>query len=166
MKVNCRLSKVLFASSFCLLALSASLANGEEKIFNFDDQYVQIEAGIFTGSSKGTAGIEVLLTPKPGWKLLAGNSSSMKPLRLKFSPSKCLKLKGTPRYSTPDLSGTDDSGAYSEYFTRTASIRQEFSKRKCTQKSGFESSATLSYLLCQDNKCVGPFTREIRFRAP
>lgn len=141
-------------------------ASGAEKIFTFDDQYIQIEAGIFTGSSKGTTRIEVRMTPKPGWKILAGNSSSIKPLQVKFSPSKCLKLKGAARYSPPDLAGTDDSGAYSEYFTRTASISQEFLKLKCAPKSGFDSSATLSYLLCQDNKCVGPFSRAIRFRSP
>lgn len=119
---------------------------------------------MFSGSGKSAAGIEVLMTPKPGWKLLAGNSSSIKPLRLKMSSSKCLKMKGAPSYSAPDLSGTDESGAYSEYFTKTASIRQEVTKLKCTQKTGVDSSATLTYLLCQDNKCVGPFSREIRFK--
>jgi hypothetical protein len=106
------------------------------------------------------------MTPKAGWKLLADNSASIKPLRLKFAPSKCLKSKGPLHYSKADISGTDDSGAYSEYFTRTAAIRQEFAKLDCTQKNGFASSAALTYLLCQDNKCVGPFTREFRFKAP
>lgn len=141
-------------------------ARGAEKIFTFEDQYIHIEAALSAGSGKGAAGIEVLMTPTPGWKLLADNSSSLKPLRLKVAPSKCLQLKGLPRYSKPDMAGTDDSGAYSEYYTKMASIRQEFSKRKCTRKSGFDGSATLGYLLCQDNKCVGPFTREIRFTVP
>lgn len=146
--------------------VSAARGAGEEKIFNFDDQYVQIEAGTFNGTSRSVFGIEVLMTPKPGWKLLAGNSSSIKPLRLKFSAAKCLKLKEATRYSVPDLSGTDDSGSYSEYFTKTATIKQEFSRLKCGQINGLESSATLSYLLCQDNKCMGPFSKEIRFKAP
>lgn len=155
----------LFITSFCLLAISASQVFAEEKVFNFDDQYIQIEAGMFTGESKSVFGIEVRMTPKPGWKLLAGNSSSIKPLRLKFSSSKCMKLKGAIQSSPPDLSGTDDSGAYSEYFTKTASLRQEFSRLNCTQKNGLEGTATLTYLLCQDNRCVGPFAREIRFKA-
>jgi len=144
--------------------VSASWENAEEKIFDFDDQYIQIEARKFSGESKSVFGLEVTLTPKPGWKLLASNSSSIKPLRLKFSPSKCLKVKGKTHTSVPDLSGTDDSGAYSEYFTKTASIKQEFSRLKCTQKSGLEGTATLTYLLCQDNRCVGPFLKEIRFQ--
>ena len=145
---------------------SASDACAAEKIFDSDDQYVRIEAGFFPAESRGNFGIELLMTPKPGWKILAGNSSTVKPLRLKFSPSKCLKLKGGTRFPAPDLSGTDDSGAYSEYFTKSASIRQEFSRVKCSQKSGIEGALALTYLLCQDNRCVGPFTKEIRFRAP
>ncbi len=145
--------------------VSGSQENAEEKIFTFDDQYIEIEARKFPGKSKSGFGIEVSMTPKPGWKILASNSSSIKPLRLRFAPSKCLKLKGSPRNSAPDLSATDDSGAYSEYFTKTASIRQEFSPIKCIQKNSVEGIATLTYLLCQDNKCVGPFSKEIRFKA-
>lgn len=163
-------SKLFFAALLCLSASAASYpalpAYAGEKVFNFDDQYVQIAAETLPGESKGAFGIELLMTPKPGWKILAGNSSTVKPLRLKFSPSKCLKLKGATRLPPPDLSGTDDSGAYSEYFTKSTSIRQEFSRLKCTQKEGFDGSVALTYLLCQDNRCVGPFTREIRFKAP
>lgn len=151
--------------SFCLLAVSAAPVSAARKIYTFDDQYVQIEAGTFSPENKGAPGIEVLMTPKPGWKLLAGNSSSLKPLRLKFAPMKCLKPKGATLFSTPDVAGTDDSGEYSEYFTKTASVRQEFSKQKCQQQSISDASATLSYLLCQDNKCMGPFAREIKFKA-
>lgn len=149
---------------FCLTAMAALPAVAAEKIFSFDDQYIQIEAGISSGTGKAAA-LEVLMTPKPGWKLLAGNSSSIKPLRLKVAPSKCLKLQGGTVYSPPDLSGTDDSGAYSEYFTKTASVRQEFFRLKCPQKSALDSSATLTFLLCQDNKCVGPFSKEMKFKA-
>jgi hypothetical protein len=136
------------------------------KVFNFDDQYVQLEAGIFPGESRSAFGIEVTMTPKPGWKILAGNSSGVKALRLKFSPAKCLKMNGATQISPADWSGTDDSGAFSEYFTKTASLRQEFSTQKCTQKNGLEGRANLTYLLCQDNRCVGPFSREFRFKAP
>lgn len=171
MNVNYLQPRLFLVTFFCLLAIaalypdwiSAATANREEKIFNFEDQYIQIEARKFSGESKGVFGVEVSLTPKPEWKLCASNSSSIKPLRLKFLPSKCLKLKGTTHYSSPDLSGTDDSGSYSEYYTQTASIRQEFSLLKCAQKNGFVGAATLTYLLCQNNKCVGPFSKELRF---
>ena len=155
----------LFIIFFCFIVISASQAFAEEKVFSFDDQYIQIEAGMFTGESRSVSGIEVRMTPKPGWKLLAGNSSSIKPLKLKLSSLKCMKLKGAMQSSPPDLSGTDDSGSYSEYFTKTASLRQEFSRLNCAQKNGLEGIAALSYLLCQDNRCVGPFIREIRFKA-
>jgi hypothetical protein len=163
--MNCLQPGLLSIISFCFIAISALQAFAEEKVFSFDDQYIQIEAGVFAGASKSVFEIEVRMTPKPGWKLLAGNSSSIKPLRLKFSSSKCMKLKGAMQSSPPDLSGTDDSGSYSEYFTKAASLRQEFSRLNCTQKKGLEGIATLTYLLCQDNRCVGPFTREIRFKA-
>ena len=173
LNLNYLQTKLFFITFFCLFAIaalcpgrtSASWGTTEEKFFNFADQYIQIEAGMFTAESKNVSGIEVSLTPKPGWKLLAGNSSSIKPLRVKFSPSKCLKLKSSMQYSPPDLSGTDDSGAYSEYYTKTAYIRQEFSRLKCTQKNGFDGVATVTYLLCQNNRCVGPFSKEIRFKA-
>lgn len=164
MNMTYPVTKTLFIISFCLTALGASLADAEEKIFNFSDQYIELEANMFPGESKSVFGLEVTLKPKQGWKVLAGNSSSVKPLRLKISPSKCLKLKDTAKHSAPDLAGTDDSGSYSEYFTKTASIRQEFSRIKCSQKSGLDGIATLTYLLCQDNKCVGPFSKDIRFK--
>ena len=158
-----------------LLGLCATLIPAElfsastvtaDKIYNFDDQYIQIEARTVFGESRSAFGMEVSLTPKPGWKLLASNSSSIRPLRLKTSPGKCLQLKGAVQQSAPDWSGTDDSGAFSEYFTKTATIRQEFSRLKCADKKGFTGSAAISYLLCQDNRCVGPFSREFRFTAP
>jgi len=154
-----------------LLAVSAlttvqvAAASGEQ-VFVYDDQYIQIEAGTAPGEDKAQFGLEIGLTPKPGWKVLVDNSSGSKPLRLKFSPGKCLKLKGKTRIPAPDLAGNDESGAYSEYFTQKAIIRQDFTRLACGQKKGVEGAATLSYLLCQDNKCVGPFSREIRFRAP
>lgn len=145
--------------------LAAAPLPEAEKIFTFDDQYIRIEAGMFS-AERSVVGVELLLTPKPDWKLYASNSSSIKPLRVKFQTSQCLKVKGAPLYSPPDIAITDDSGSYSEYFTKTASIRQEFSRLKCTQKNGFEGTAVVTYLLCQHNKCMGPFTREIRFKAP
>lgn len=157
---------------FCLLAvaMTAGLISAPpaqaEKIYSFDDQYIQIEAKTVPTENRPVFGIEVNLTPKPGWKLLASNSSSVRPLRLKLSPGKCLQLKGAGQQSAPDWSGTDDSGAFSEYFTNTATIRQDFSRLKCTDRKGFAGSATISYLLCQDNRCVGPFSREFRFSAP
>lgn len=157
---------LFIASALCHGLANAPPASAEQRLFTADDQYVQIEAVALPGESRTGFGIDVRLTPKPGWKLLAGNSSSINPLRLKFSPGQCLKLKGPIRQSTPDLSGTDDSGAYSEYFTQTASLRQEFSRLKCARKNGLEGVAALSYLLCQDNRCVGPFSKEFRFRAP
>lgn len=164
-------SRLLLITSFCLLAgaalcpdrISAASAKGEGKVFNFEDQYIQIEARKFSGEGKGAFGVEVSLTPKAEWKLLAGNSSSIRPLRLKPLPAKCLKLKGAAQFSPPDLSGTDDSGSYAEYYTKTASIRQEFLLLKCAPKNGLVGAATLTYLLCQNNKCVGPFSKEIRF---
>ncbi len=155
---------LLFVATIFVIAVAAPEAYSGEKIFKYDDQYVRIEAGMISGGSKGTAGIEVLMTPMSGWKLLADNSSSIKPLRLKLLSSKCLQLKDATQFSPPDLSGTDDSGVYSEYFTKTATLRQEFSLLKCLPKSGLVSSATLTYLLCQNNKCVGPFSREIKFK--
>ena len=137
-----------------------------DKIYNFDDQYIQIEARTVSGESRSVFGMEVSLTPKPGWKLLASNSSSIRPLRLKFTSGKCLQLKGAAQQSAPDWSGTDDSGAYSEYYTKTAIIKQELARLKCSDKKGFAGNAAISYLLCQDNRCVGPFSREIRFSAP
>lgn|GEM_PF-2185697 len=144
----------------------ATAAHEGERVFTHDDQYIQLEAVLVPGENKAQFGLEIVLTPKPGWKLLVDNSSGSKPLRLKFSPGKCLKLKGKTRIPAPDLAGTDESGAYSEYFTKEAIIRQEFTRLGCGQKKGGEGSASLSYLLCQDNKCVGPFSREMRFRAP
>lgn len=162
----------LAVTLFCLIAvaipselLSASTA-WAEKIYNFDDQYIQIQAGTVSGENRSVLGLEVSLTPKPGWKLLASNSSSIRPLRLKVAPGKCLQLKGTGQQSAPDWSGTDDSGAFSEYYTKTAIIKQELARVKCTDKKGLTGSAAIAYLLCQDNRCVGPFSREIRFTAP
>lgn len=155
----------LFAAAIPANLLSASPALAE-RIYNFDDQYIQIEAKTVSGENRSVFGMEISLTPKPGWKLLASNSSSIRPLRLKFTPGKCLKLKGASQQSAPDWSGTDDSGAFSEYYTKTAVIKQEISRLKCTDKKGFAGSAAISYLLCQDNRCVGPFSREIRYTAP
>lgn len=146
-----------------LLLASPALA---EKIYNFDDQYIQIEARTVSGENRSAFGMEVSLTPKPGWKLLASNSSSLKPLRFKLSPGKCMQLKGAVQQSEPDWSGTDDSGVFSEYFTKRATIKQELLRLKCANKKGLAGSATISYLLCQDNRCVGPFSKEIRFTAP
>lgn len=173
MNYNCLQAKLLSVTFFCLCAIAAlypdriyaASASRVEKIFNFEDQYIRIEAGRFPAEGKSVSGVEVSLTPKPEWKLCASNSSGIKPLRLKFLPSKCSKLKGTTHYSPPDLSGTDDSGSYSEYYTKTAVIRQELSLLPCAQKTG-EAAATLTYLLCQNNKCVGPFSKEIRFKLP
>lgn len=156
------MNRLTIAAMACILLASLPVY-AKEKIFGFDDQYVQIDAGV-TGEGKSSFAVEIQMAPKPGWKLLADNSASTKPLRLKFTASKCLKLKGGTSYSKPDVSGTDESGSYSEYYTKTASIRQEFARQKCDQKSGFNGSATLVYLLCQDNKCVGPFSREMKFR--
>ncbi len=157
----------LLVSLFACAALCpAASAPAGEKVFNFADQYIQIEAGIFPAESRNAFGLEVRLTPTPEWKLCVSNSSSIKPLRIRFSPAKCLKLKGATHYPPADLSVTDDSGAYSEYYTKTASVRQEFSRLNCTQKNGFNGAAFITYLLCQDNKCVGPFSKEIRFKAP
>lgn len=156
---------VFFAVALPLELLSAPSLQAE-KIYNFDDQYIQIEAKTVSVDGRAAFGIEVYLTPKPGWKLLASNSSSIKPLRLKFSPGKCLQLKGAGQQSLPDWSGTDDSGAFSEYFTKTATMKQELLRMKCADKKGLAGRAAISYLLCQDNRCVGPFSREIRFTAP
>lgn len=146
--------------------IAAAAAPAGEKFFNFADQYVEIEAGMFHGASKGGVGIEVQLTPQAGWKLCASNSSSVRPLRLKLLANKCLKEKSAPYYPPPDLGVTDDSGAYSEYYTKTAALRQEYSRLKCApQKKDVAGVVTVTYLLCQDNKCVGPFSREIKFRA-
>jgi hypothetical protein len=153
---------VFLAVAACSVAAAAGSA---ESVFSHDDQYILIEAGLVQGESSSQFGLEIGLTPKPGWKILVDNSSGSKPLRLKFSPGKCLKLKGKPRIPAPDLAGNDESGAYSEYFTGKATIRQDFTL-SCGQKKGTEGIASLSYLLCQDNRCVGPFSREIRFRAP
>ncbi len=158
---------------YCLVMISihssektfAAAATGEEKIFHFDDQYILIETVKLAGESRSSTGVEIRMTPKPGWKLLADNSSAIKPLRIKFSPSKCMKLKGVTNYSQPDQSGMDDSGSYSEYFTRTAYIRQEFARVKCKDKDEKDVQATLVYLLCQDSRCVGPFSRELRLKA-
>jgi len=155
----------LIAAAILPGLFSASPARAE-KIYTHDDQYIQIEARTVSGESRSVFGMEVSLTPKPGWKLLASNSSSIRPLRLKPATGKCLQLKGAVQQSAPDWSGTDDSGAFSEYFTKTATIKQEFSRLKCTDKKGFAGSAAISYLLCQDNRCVGPFSREFRFTAP
>ncbi len=141
----------------------ATAAYAGEQVFSHDDQYIRIGAELVP-EDKGQFGLEIVMVPKPGWKLLADNSSGSKPLRLKFSPGKCLKLKGKTRMPAPDLAGTDESGAYSEYYTKETVIRQDFTRLAC--KKGGEGSVALSYLLCQDNKCVGPFSREIRFRAP
>jgi hypothetical protein len=149
---------------FAALNPARSAAATGEEVFTFYDQYIQIDASLFPGGNNSTFGLEVRMTPQPGWKLCASNASSIKPLRLKFSLPPCLKVKGTTHYSPPDLSGTDDSGSYSEYFTKTAFIRQEFSRLKCTPKSA-DGVVTATYLLCQDNRCVGPFSREIRFKA-
>lgn len=152
-------------ASHLLTAIVAEAAQAEQ-VFVHDDQYIRIEAGLATGENRGQFGLEIGMTPKPGWKLLVDNSSGTKPLRFKFSPGKCLQLKGKTRIPAADLAGNDESGAYSEYFTRTATVRQDFTRLACGQKKRVEGAATLSYLLCQDNKCVGPFTREIRFKAP
>jgi len=164
------LSRLFIAACCTLLFLAApdparAAEADEAKIFSFNDQYIQIDARLFPGESKNVFGLEVRMTPQPGWKLSASNASSIRPLRLKFSLSSCLKVKGTTHFSTPDLSGTDDSGSYSEYFTKTAYINQEFSRLKCAPKGG-DGTATVTYLLCQDNRCVGPFSKDIRFRAP
>lgn len=160
---------ILLALCALLTAVATSRvaeAAQAEQVFVHDDQYIRIEAALTTGENRGQFGLEIGMTPKPGWKLLVDNSSGTKPLRLKFSPGKCLQLKGKPRIPAADLAGNDESGAYSEYFTRTATIRQDFTRLACGQKKRAEGAASLSYLLCQNNKCVGPFTREIRFRAP
>lgn len=159
------LCALLAAAPFPSVRVAAA-ADAGDQIFTYDDQYLQVEAGLVPGESRAQFGLEIGLTPKPGWKLLVDNSSGSKPLRLKFSPGKCLKLKGKTRIPAPDLAGNDESGAYSEYFTKEATIRQDFTRLACGQKKGAEGGVTLSYLLCQDNKCVGPFSREIRFRAP
>jgi hypothetical protein len=161
----------LFSAACCALLILAApdparaAAADEAKIFSFDDQFIRIDARLLPDENKNLFGLEVRMTPQPGWKLSASNASSIKPLRLKFSLPSCLKVKGATRFSPPDLSGTDDSGSYSEYFTKTAYISQEFSRLKCAPKSG-DGIATVTYLLCQDNRCVGPFSKEIRFRAP
>jgi len=145
--------------------VAAATRNGEQ-FYAFDDQYVQIEAGLVPGEQSAQFSLEIGMTPQPGWKLLVDNSSGSKPLRFKFAPGKCLKVKGKTRIPAADLSGTDESGAYSEYFTRKATIRQDFTRLACGPKKAAEGAATVSYLLCQNNKCVGPFSREIRFKAP
>lgn len=144
----------------------AAAAQAGEQMFSHEDQYIRLEAGVVPGENSAQFGLEIGLTPKPDWKILVDNSSGSKPLRLKFYPGKCIKLKGKSRIPAPDLAGTDESGAYSEYFTRKATIRQDFTRLACGEKRKGEGSATLSYLLCQNNKCVGPFSREFRFRAP
>lgn len=134
-------------------------------VFSHDDQYILIEAGVVPAGSDASFGLEIGLTPKPGWKVLVDNSSGTKPLRLKFSPGKCLKLKGKTRIPAPDLAGNDESGAYSEYYTGHTVIRQDFGLA-CGPKRGGNGMAALTYLLCQNNRCVGPFVQEIRFSAP
>lgn len=171
MNNQCVKSKPMLLALAALLAsqvLTAMVAEAAEaeQVFVHDDQYIRIEAGLATGENKGQFGLEIGMTPKPGWKLLVDNSSGTKPLRFKFSPGKCLQLKGKTRIPAADLAGNDESGAYSEYFTGTATVRQDFTRLACGQKKRVEGTAALSYLLCQDNKCVGPFTREIRFKAP
>lgn len=163
-----RLAATLFSLFAVILPAELFLAAKvqAEKIYSFDDQYIQIEARTVSGESKSAFGMEVSLSPKPGWKLLASNSSSIRPLQLKFKPGKCLQLKGAGQQSAPDWSGTDDSGAFSEYYTKTAVIKQELVRLKCTDKKGLAGSTAISYLLCQDNRCVGPFSREIRYTAP
>jgi len=159
------LCSFLAIAPFAAVQVAAAIQAGEQ-VFAHDDQYIKVEAGLVPGENRAQFGLEIGLTPKPGWKLLVDNSSGTKPLRLKFLPGKCLKLLGRPKIPAPDLAGNDESGAYSEYFTRKATIRQDFTRLACGQKKGANGSATLSYLLCQDNKCVGPFSREIRFMAP
>ena len=159
------LSSLLAVAAFSPEQVAAAARPGEQ-VFAYDDQYVQLEAGVVPGEGKAQFGLEIGMTPKPGWKLLVDNSSGSKPLRLKVSPGKCLKVKGKTRIPAPDVAGTDESGAYSEYFTQKTTIRQDFTRLACGQKKGTEGSVTLSYLLCQNNRCVGPFSREIRFRVP
>lgn len=170
MNPHCAQQQLVSLALGSLLTLAALMpgkaAAAGERIFTYDDQYIGIEAGVVPGGDKNQFGLELGLAPKPGWKLLVDNSSGSKPLRLKFSPGKCLKLKGKSIVPAPDLAGTDESGAYSEYFTTETTIRQDFTRLTCGQKKVAEGSLSLSYLLCQHNKCVGPFSREIRFRPP
>jgi len=147
-------------------ARAVAAARPGERVFTYDDQYIQLEADVTPGDSKTRFGLDIAMTPKGGWKILADNSTGTRPLRLTFSPGKCLRVTGKSRMPAPDVAGTDESGAYSEYFTQKATIRQDFTTLACGQKKRAEGAASLHYLLCQNNKCVGPFSREIRFRAP
>jgi len=137
-----------------------------DKVYAFEDQQIRIEAAVASVSARGDFDLQISMNPRSGWKILADNSSGSKPLRLKFSPGKCLKLKGKSSMPAPDLAGTDESGAYSEYYTKETVFRQEFGRLPCGQKKGAEGVASISYLLCQDKRCVGPFSREMRFKAP
>lgn len=148
----------------CTLFLS-STASAQEKVDSYEDQYLEISAGVSRTGKNGVM-LKVIMTPRPGWKLLADNSSGTRPLRLKPSGSKCLKVKGAALFSKPDLAGTDDSGVYSEYYLKEAAVMQEFSSLPCSQKNLTMGSAALTYLLCQESKCVGPFSRELKFKVP
>ncbi|HZV81258.1 MAG TPA: hypothetical protein VFF53_03720, partial [Geobacteraceae bacterium] len=87
------LSSFLAVAAFSSERVAAAARPGEQ-VFAYDDQYVQLEAGVVPGEGKAQFGLEIGMTPKPGWKILADNSSGTKPLRLKFSPGKCLKVTG------------------------------------------------------------------------
>lgn len=154
-------------AAICLSAAvysgEASAQSSKERIYSFEDQQLRIEAELQPVTKAGLV-FSATLTPKTGWKILAGNSSGIKPLKAVFKPGKCLKTRGATRFTEPDWSGTDDSGAYSEYYTKSAGLSQEFSRISC--KGGNEAAATITYLLCQDNKCVGPLHKDITFKVP
>lgn len=143
-----------------LLTSQAFAADGS---YSFEDQHISIEGEVKSAAGKKSATIELKMTPKAGWKLLADNSSDTKPLRLAVGGAKCIKAKGVANFSKPDISGYDESGAFSEYYTKTATARQEFSRQGCG-KNDADPVARLTYLLCQESRCVGPFSRELRVR--
>lgn len=157
----------------CLLAIAgyperlpAAPSPAGVQVSSYDDAYIRIEAAVVPAESRQTVVYELRLTPQAGWKISVDNASAIKPLRIAFQGGKCLKAKGAPRYPAADLAGTDESGSYSEYYTKTAVVKQEFTRLACAPAGGYGGSAKLTYLLCQDNRCIGPFTREIKFKSP
>ncbi|NVN98144.1 MAG: hypothetical protein HXX17_02395 [Geobacteraceae bacterium] len=129
--------------------------------YSFEDQHIRIEGEVKSAAGKKSATLELKMTPKEGWKLLADNSSGTKPLRLTVGGARCIKASGVASFSKPDISGYDESGAYSEYYTKTATAKQEFTRQGCG-KNDSEPVAKLTYLLCQESRCVGPFSRELK----